>query len=158
VVATHAACQRTRADREVSERAPPAWRAETERRQDSGAGAKDYGERDHGEAVTAGNPRRRAASREAVGGEEPGRSAVAQRRPAPEFTRRVLEAPIDLDNLKLLGHQKDVALAMISRQLQVDALTPAKQREQSEEQKRATADLEWRLSPGEPGRAPWPPV
>jgi len=36
------------------------------------------------------------------------------------FTRALLEAPIDFENIKLLGHQKDAALALISAQIRTD--------------------------------------
>jgi len=38
-----------------------------------------------------------------------------------EFTRRLLELPFDPDNLKLLGHQKDAALTLISQQIRIEA-------------------------------------
>jgi hypothetical protein len=38
-----------------------------------------------------------------------------------EFTRQLLEAPVDFDNLKLLGHQKDAALTLISQQIRIES-------------------------------------
>jgi len=37
-----------------------------------------------------------------------------------EFTRQLLELPFDPENLKLLGHQKDAALTLISQQIRVE--------------------------------------
>jgi hypothetical protein len=37
-----------------------------------------------------------------------------------EFTRQLLELPFDPANLKLLGHQKDAALTLISHQIRVE--------------------------------------
>ena len=37
-----------------------------------------------------------------------------------EFTRQLLELPFDPANLKLLGHQKDAALTLISQQIRVE--------------------------------------
>jgi len=37
-----------------------------------------------------------------------------------EFTRQLLELPFDPENLKLLGHQKDTALTLISQQIRVE--------------------------------------
>ena len=38
-----------------------------------------------------------------------------------EFTRQLLELPFDPENLKLLGHQKDAALTIISQQIRIEA-------------------------------------
>jgi len=39
---------------------------------------------------------------------------------ALDFTRQLLELPFDPENLKLLGHQKDAALTLISQQIRVE--------------------------------------
>ena len=38
-----------------------------------------------------------------------------------EFTRQLLELPFDPENLKLLGHQKDAALMLISQQIRIES-------------------------------------
>jgi hypothetical protein len=38
-----------------------------------------------------------------------------------EFTRQLLELPFDPENLKLLGHQKDAALTLISQQIRIES-------------------------------------
>src|SRR6516165_10727142 len=40
---------------------------------------------------------------------------------ALDFTRQLLELPFDRENLKLLGHQKDAALTIISQQIRIEA-------------------------------------
>ena len=40
---------------------------------------------------------------------------------ALDFTRQLLELPFDPENLKLLGHQKDAALTIISQQIRIEA-------------------------------------
>src|SRR6516164_125647 len=40
---------------------------------------------------------------------------------ALNFTRQLLELPFDPENLKLLGHQKDAALSIISQQIRIEA-------------------------------------
>jgi|SRR6516225_12290201 hypothetical protein len=40
---------------------------------------------------------------------------------ALDFTRQLLELPFDPENLKLLGHQKDAALTIISQSIRVEA-------------------------------------
>ena len=40
---------------------------------------------------------------------------------ALNFTRQLLELPFDAENLKLLGHQKDAALTIISQQIRIEA-------------------------------------
>jgi len=40
---------------------------------------------------------------------------------ALNFTRQLLELPFDPENLKLLGHQKDAALTIISQQIRIEA-------------------------------------
>ena len=40
---------------------------------------------------------------------------------ALDFTRQLLELPFDPENLKLLGHQKDAALNIISQQIRLEA-------------------------------------
>jgi hypothetical protein len=40
---------------------------------------------------------------------------------ALNFTRQLLELPFDPKNLKLLGHQKDAALTIISQQIRIEA-------------------------------------
>jgi hypothetical protein len=37
------------------------------------------------------------------------------------FARQLLEVPFDQKNLKLLGHQKDAALSIISQQIRIEA-------------------------------------
>jgi hypothetical protein len=39
---------------------------------------------------------------------------------ALNFTRQLLELPFDPENLKLLGHQKDAALTIISQQIRIE--------------------------------------
>ena len=40
---------------------------------------------------------------------------------ALNFTRQLLELPFDPENLKLLGHQKDAALTLISQQIRIES-------------------------------------
>ena len=40
---------------------------------------------------------------------------------ALDFTRQLLELPFDPENVKLLGHQKDAALTIISQQIRIEA-------------------------------------
>jgi hypothetical protein len=40
---------------------------------------------------------------------------------ALNFTRQLLELKFDPENLKLLGHQKDAALTIISQQIRIEA-------------------------------------
>jgi hypothetical protein len=40
---------------------------------------------------------------------------------ALNFTRQLLDLPFDPENLKLLGHQKDAALTIISQQIRIEA-------------------------------------
>ena len=40
---------------------------------------------------------------------------------ALDFTRQLLELPFDPENLKLLAHQKDAALSIISQQIRIES-------------------------------------